>query len=136
MAENKKEGGSEPNQQNDPDKVLFGLSSENCQNEVDTDAASEEETEPSGERGSDNCNENEQQQSYDEKLADEKLGSRDINFAIDTMKKEAEYDEISVKQLFYGFCSAFTKWPIPHTINSRDSGAGNWQIYLIFSRYV
>jgi hypothetical protein len=40
------------------------------------------------------------------------------------MKKKAPYDEIAIKQLFYGMCSAFTKIPIPHNVNSKDAGAG------------
>ena len=40
------------------------------------------------------------------------------------MKKEAPYDETSIKQLFYGMSSAFTKLPIHHNVNSRKSGSG------------
>jgi Bifunctional DNA primase/polymerase, N-terminal len=53
-----------------------------------------------------------------------KLTSEDIAFVIDTMKKEAPYDEVSIKQLFYGYTSVFTKVPIPHNVNSKDAGAG------------
>lgn len=34
------------------------------------------------------------------------------------------FDVIPIKQLFYGMCSAFTKIPIPHNVNSKDAGAG------------
>ena len=57
-------------------------------------------------------------------LVNERLTSEDTAFVIETMKKEAVYDEVSIKQLFYGYTSAFTKCPILHAINSRDSGAG------------
>ena len=40
------------------------------------------------------------------------------------MKKEAPYDEISIKQLLYGMNSAFTRLPIHHNVNSKQSGAG------------
>jgi hypothetical protein len=42
----------------------------------------------------------------------------------ETMKKKAPYDETAIKQLFYGMCSAFTKLPILHNVNSKDAGAG------------
>lgn len=53
-----------------------------------------------------------------------KITPEDIAFVIKTMKKEAPHDEISIKQLFYGMSSAFTKLPIHHNVNSRKSGAG------------
>ena len=40
------------------------------------------------------------------------------------MIKEAKYDELSIRQIFHGFNSAFTKTPMPHVINSKESGAG------------
>ena len=48
----------------------------------------------------------------------------DINFVITTIKKEAAYDEPSIKQLFYGMCTALTKLGMGHKVNSRDSGSG------------
>lgn len=51
------------------------------------------------------------------------------------MKKEAPYDEVSIKQLFYGCNSAFTKLPIHHNINSRKSGAGKSYILILVSGY-
>ena len=36
---------------------------------------------------------------------------------------------IPVKQLFCGISSAFTKIPIPHNVNSKDTGAG--KTYLL-----
>jgi hypothetical protein len=66
-----------------------------------------------------------QYESEDQKLANEiKLTSDDISFIINTIKKEAEHDEISIKQLFYGMASASTKVPIPHIVYSKDPGAG------------
>ena len=60
----------------------------------------------------------------DEELAKVKLTKEDIDFAINTIIKEAKYDELSIKQIFLGFNSTFTKLPIPHVINSKNSGAG------------
>ena len=36
---------------------------------------------------------------------------------------------IPIKQLFHGISSAFTKIPIPHNVNSKDTGAG--KTYLL-----
>jgi phosphopantetheine adenylyltransferase len=61
----------------------------------------------------------------EERLAIEnKLTSGDIEFVINTIKKEAQHDELSIRQLFYGMGSAFTKVPISHIVNSKESGAG------------
>src|SRR5918994_3927009 len=60
----------------------------------------------------------------DEELAKTKLSKEDIDFAISTMVKEAKYDELSIRQIIHGFNSTFTKLPIPHVINSKNSGAG------------
>jgi hypothetical protein len=54
----------------------------------------------------------------------EPVTSEDIKFVIEVMKKEAPHDEISIKQLFYGMNSAFTRLPIHHNVNSKKSGAG------------
>jgi hypothetical protein len=54
----------------------------------------------------------------------EPVTSEDIKFIIEVMKKEAPYDETSIKQLFYGMNSAFTRLPIHHNVNSKKSGAG------------
>jgi hypothetical protein len=48
----------------------------------------------------------------------------DIDFVIQTIKKEAKYDEPSIKQLYYGMATAFTRLGMGHKVNSRDSGAG------------
>ena len=60
----------------------------------------------------------------DTKLAAIKLTKEDIDFAINTMIKEAKHDELSIRQIVHGFNSTFTKLPIPHVINSNNSGAG------------
>ena len=52
------------------------------------------------------------------------VSSSDIQFVIATIAKEAPYDTTSIKQIFYGMCSAFTKLPLHHSVNSRKSGAG------------
>lgn len=48
----------------------------------------------------------------------------DIDFVIQTIKKEARYDEPSIKQLFFGMATAFTRLGMGHKVNSKDSGAG------------
>ena len=53
-----------------------------------------------------------------------KVTSKDISFVIDTICKEAKYDKPSVRQLFYGMATAFTKLGMGHKVNSKDSGAG------------
>jgi hypothetical protein len=65
----------------------------------------------------------------DEELAKVKLTKEEIDFAISTMVKEAKYDELSIRQIIHGFNSTFTKLPIPHVINSKNSGAG--KSYLV-----
>jgi Bifunctional DNA primase/polymerase, N-terminal len=64
-----------------------------------------------------------------------KLTTQDIEFVINTIKKEAEYDELSIRQLFYGMGSAFTKRPIHHTLNSKESGAGKSYLLERVSSY-
>jgi hypothetical protein len=67
--------------------------------------------------------------------AESKLTAEDINFVINTITKEAEYDGLSIKQLFYGMASAFTKRPIHHIVNSKEAGAGKNYLLELVSRY-
>src|SRR5262245_43226731 len=53
-----------------------------------------------------------------------KVSENDIEFVIQTIKKEDRYDEASIKQLFFGMSTAFTKLGMGHKVNSKDSGAG------------
>jgi hypothetical protein len=53
-----------------------------------------------------------------------KVTEQDINFVIDTIQKEAKHDKPSIKQLFFGMATAFTRLGMGHKVNSRDSGAG------------
>jgi hypothetical protein len=74
-------------------------------------------------------------------LVSEKVTAEQIAFVIETLKKRAPFDVIAIKQLLYGMCSAFTKIPIPHNVNSKDAGAGkNYLLSLVSghfpSRYV
>ncbi|MGH9986830.1 MAG: hypothetical protein ACRD8W_23030, partial [Nitrososphaeraceae archaeon] len=62
--------------------------------------------------------------------------SEDIQFVINTMKREAPYDEVSLKQLFYGMCSGFTKVPIHHNVNSKVSGAGKSYLLILVGGYL
>ena len=64
-----------------------------------------------------------------------RVTSEDIKFALDTMKKEAPYDIVSIKQLFFGMASAFTKCPIHHSVNSRKTGAGKIHDLTLVSGY-
>jgi hypothetical protein len=61
--------------------------------------------------------------------------AQDIEFVINTMKKEAPYDLVSIKQLFYGMASAFTKTPIHHSVTSRKTGAGKTHDLTLVSGY-
>jgi hypothetical protein len=67
--------------------------------------------------------------------AENKLTTEDIDFAINTIKKEAQYDEVSIRQLFCGMASAFTKDPISHIVNSKESGAGKSYLLNLVSSY-
>ena len=71
-----------------------------------------------------NGHDKEQSIDEDEDLAKIKLTREDIDFMFDTMMKEAKHDELSIRQLFLGMMSTFTRLPIPHVTNSRDPGAG------------
>src|SRR5205823_3899212 len=66
---------------------------------------------------------------------EEKLTNQDIAFAINTMKKEAPHDGISIRQLFYGMASTFSKNPIPHNVNSKDPGAGKSYLLNLVASY-
>jgi hypothetical protein len=72
----------------------------------------------------------------DEQEAAQPVTSEDIQFVISTMKKEAPYDEVSIKQLFYGMCSGFTKVPIHHNVNSKVSGAGKSYLLVLVVGYL
>jgi hypothetical protein len=67
--------------------------------------------------------------------AENKLTAEDISFVINTSRKEAQYDELSIKQLFYGMASAFTKLPIPHIVNSKEAGVGKSYLLNLVSSY-
>ena len=57
----------------------------------------------------DNSNEDNSQDEETRLAIKDKLTSEDIAFVIKTMKKEAPYDMQSIKQLFYGMSTVFTK---------------------------
>jgi len=65
----------------------------------------------------------------------EPVTSEDIKFVIEVMKKEAPCDETSIKQLFYGMNSAFTRLPIHHNVNSKKSGAGKSYDLVLVAEY-
>jgi len=69
------------------------------------------------------------------KEANIKVTQSDINFVIETMTLEAQHDKTSIKQLFYGMASAFTRIPIPHNLNSKNSGAGKSYLLNLVAEY-
>ena len=62
--------------------------------------------------------------------------SEDIEFVLLVMVKEAPYDKQSIKQLFLGMLSAFTKLPFHHAISSKDSGAGKSYLLVLVAGYI
>src|SRR4051794_2949176 len=50
--------------------------------------------------------------------------SKDMQFVLDTISKQAPHDKIQIKQVFYGICSSQTSTKIHHNINSKKSGEG------------
>ncbi len=71
----------------------------------------------------------------DVRLASKKVTTADINFVLRSMLKEAPYDETSIKQLFYGMASTFTRHPMPHMITSLSAGAGKNYLLELVSKY-
>lgn len=65
----------------------------------------------------------------------QKVTEENVEFVIDTMSKEAKHDKPSIKQLFYGMNSAFTKIPIPHNVNSKNSGSGKSYLLNLVAEY-
>ena len=76
----------------------------------------------------------ERQEEIDDKPLS-KVTKDDIEFVINTMTKEAKYDLLSIKQLFFGMSSAFTKIPMSHNVNSKDSGAGKSYLLNLVGDY-
>ena len=66
-----------------------------------------------------------------QKEASDPVTSLDIEFVQSVMIKEAPYDKQSIKQLFLGMLSAFTKLPIHHAVSSKDAGAGKWYLLVL-----
>lgn len=64
------------------------------------------------------------QEQEDKELLEQTVAKKDIDFAIDTMAKEAEHDRMAIKQLFHGYNSGFTKTVIHGNLNSKNAGAG------------
>jgi hypothetical protein len=62
--------------------------------------------------------------------------TEDIRHVIDTIKKEASHDEVSIKQLLLGMLSAFTKTPIHHAVSSKDPGAGKSYLLVLVAGYI
>jgi hypothetical protein len=46
--------------------------------------------------------------------------SKDIQFVLYTISKQAPHDKIQIKQIFYGICSCQTSTKIHHNINSKN----------------
>lgn len=77
----------------------------------------------------------EQEAVEDELKSLPRVTKEDILFVLETMYKEAPYDKTSLKQLFFGMCSTFTKTGIPHNVNSKTSGAGKNYLLDLCAKY-
>jgi hypothetical protein len=64
-----------------------------------------------------------------------RITKQDIDFVIETITKEAKHDRLSIEQLFYGMASAFTKIPMPHNVNSKNSGVGKSYLMNLVADY-
>ena len=71
-----------------------------------------------------------------QKEASDPVTSLDIEFVQSVMIKEAPYDKQSIKQLFLGMLSAFTKLPIHHAVSSKDAGAGKSYLLVLVAEYI
>src|SRR6476659_1631075 len=70
-------------------------------------------------------NTNEEDNSEPSKNEDnDAVTTKDIQFVLDTISKQAPHDKIQIKQIFYGICSSQTSTKIHHNINSKKSGEG------------
>ncbi len=56
--------------------------------------------------------------------SDKQVTSKDIQFVLETLSKQAPFDKIQINQIFYGICSSQTLTKIHHNINSKKSGEG------------
>jgi hypothetical protein len=70
-----------------------------------------------------------------EALLNEKVTKQDIDFVIELMRKEAQNDRLSIKQLLYGMFSGFTKIPMHHVVNSKSAGAGKSYLLILVAKY-
>jgi hypothetical protein len=59
--------------------------------------------------------------------------SKDIQFVLDTLSKQAPHDKTQTRQIFYGICSSQTSTKIHHNVNSRKSGEGKSYLLKIVS---
>jgi len=64
---------------------------------------------------------------------EDKVTSNNVQFVMDTISKQAPYDKIQIKQIFYGICSSQTSTKIHHNINSKNSGEGKSYLLQIVS---
>src|SRR4051794_4850209 len=72
----------------------------------------------------DNINDDKLITEEDKEDKDQSVTSQDIRFVLDTISKQAPFDKIQIKQIFYGICSSQTSTKIHHNINSKKSGDG------------
>src|SRR5947209_4349489 len=95
-------------EEDDPAMVLSGVSNYNLNNEGNNgsnnnNTTSEDEWEKKKQQEDQDFTKETEEDEEQEELqiaTQEKISSEDIAFIIDTMKKEAQYDGISIKQLF------------------------------------
>ena len=66
----------------------------------------------------------------------QRVTSDDIEYVLAVIVKEAPHDKQSIKQLFLGMLSAFTRLPFHHAISSKDSGAGKSYLLVLVAGYM
>lgn len=72
----------------------------------------------------------------EEEESNKRVTQQDIDFVLSVMSKEAPYDKQSIKQIFYGMLSAFTKIILHHAISSKNTGAGKTYILVLVAGYI
>jgi hypothetical protein len=62
--------------------------------------------------------------------------SENIDFVFSVIKKEAPHDKQSIKQLYLGMLSAFTKVVIHNAVSSKNAGAGKSYLLVLVAGYI
>jgi hypothetical protein len=79
-----------------------------------------------GKRSTDNSSSNKKEEGAIIKVFEDEypITSKDIQFVLETISKQAPFDKKQIKQIFYGICSSQTSTKIHHNVNPRKSGEG------------